>query len=195
MVWVDTYSVRDSRGSFTLTMNSGEAHCAGYVTKESISGRKCFEFKWIDGNKGFCFGFISNSDLIFFYGIKGNPVVILRYHGKPDIKANIPEFIQNDPYLACIDTKERRFDLIHKTTHLSYNYSSEYPRKMQAFINEGACGTYIDKVSWKFRNFETRLPSAFFSLSDWRNTDIVTCARKRNSGCTVYFNILLTVTY
>ena len=168
-------SVYNESESFELIFNSTKNYFPGYRTKELIYGRKCFEMKWLEGDCSIEFGFIRDFYRIHFYGgLKTNPRFYIRRSGQGDVTQNIPTIVANVPYLTCIDTKEKRLDLIQNTTHLSFNYPKDFPNKMQASIYAGISNKF-DRVEWRFRNFETKLPSAFFTLSDKRHFDSITC--------------------
>ena len=151
--------------------------------------------KWLEGDCSIEFGFIRDSYRIHFYGGLGiNPRVVIRRSGQGDVTKSIPTIVANVPYLTCIDTKEKRFDLIQNTTHLSFDYPKDFPNKMQASIYAGN-GNKFDRVEWRFRNFETKLPSAFFTLSDKRHFDSITCNIRRSSFSLsfVYYSICFLV--
>ena len=139
---ISIYNISDS---FELKFNSTEHIFPMYFTKELIYGRKCFDIKWLGGDCAIAFGFIKNPFAVFFYGEMGKPHVIMRKSGIPDITQSIPSIIRDVSYLTCINTKERRFDLIQGTTHLSFDYPKTFPNKMYAFNSEGANNRY-DKV-------------------------------------------------
>ena len=52
-----SFSVYDNNYSQTFELNSTiEVNFPGYKSNESYIGRKCFEFEWKGGSKGFAVG-------------------------------------------------------------------------------------------------------------------------------------------
>ena len=86
MTWLERISIKNNSESFAIELNSNLYEYPGYITKELIFGRKCFEIKWLDGDCAISFGFTRDNDAVFFFGNYGNSVVIIRKNGNLILK-------------------------------------------------------------------------------------------------------------
>ena len=79
--------------------------------------------------------------------------------------------------LACIDTRENKFLFVNEPQIWSFKYPKYFP-KMNLDILEHS--NNYDSFVVKMRGpFDVELPSSFFTMSDHRLFEFVSCSHKR----------------
>ena len=186
-------SVYDQRDEIQFELNStNENKHPTLLSSENIFGRKCFQLKFITGGRTFVAGFMKSDYAAFINTFSLETKVTIRTPIIGTKTFSIAPLIANTSYLICIDTRERRFLFVNDSQIWSFNYSKNAP-KMPLFVQERPSGrnSFIIKMRGPF---DISLPSAFFTMSDHRHFEFVSCRNKRKQhslfACTIATYVL-----
>ena len=174
-----SYTVHVTNYFQIFELNSTEkVRYPGYKSIESFIGRKCFEFEWIGGDKGFAIGIYSvssYSETFFWGGLEEGEQFKSR-----DTKGNqtndkiqyLPiNFTNNIRYMVCFDMLINKLILIYQNQTFSYDHEFEPNSKWKILFHQ-ANYNGKDLVKGYFHYpFENPLPVAFYSLIDKRSYD------------------------
>ena len=172
-------SIYDARNEISFDLKSSASLVyPTFRSIETIFGRKCFQFKWTSGSKYFCVGFSSNGYNVFIDVSTSFSKIRIQEPNVSESFYNINSlFIANRNYLFCIDTRENKFIFVNESQFWSYKYSKNAP-KMNLYVQEHISSH--DSFVVKMRGpFDVELPSSFFTMSDHRLFEFVSCSHKR----------------
>ena len=175
------FSVYENNYSKLFELNSTkEIQFPAYQSNESFIGRKCFEFEWKSGRKGFAVGIssVSSKSKAFFYGglETDNEKFISRDEEANQANDKIEQlsinFTQNKRYMICFDMLINKLILINENQIYSYDHVYEPNTKWKVLFHQGNY-TMKDNVIGYFHHndFKNPLPVAFYSLIDNRSYD------------------------
>ena len=188
-------SIHDARSEIEFDLKSSEnIPYPTFRSKETLYGRKCYQLRWVSGSEYFVAGFTRNNYYAFIDALSSTTVVYIRNPNDTEGKYYLDSPLRaNRNYLICIDTRERKFLFVNDTQIWSFRYSKDAP-KMKIFIQEHneSSDSFVAKMR---APFDIDLPSAFFTVSDKRHFEDVTCQLNKSNrfSPSVYLIIFITL--
>ena len=176
-----SFSVHENDYSQVFELNStNEILWPEYKSIENFIGRKCFEFEWISGDKGFGVGVYSvysKSKAFFFGGLDTKERFISRdpdsNQENDEVKDLSITFTQNTRYMVCFDMMLNKLILVtNENQSFYYDHVYEQNSKWKVLFHQ-ANHTMNDTVKGYFHHndFKNPMPVAFYSLIDRRCYD------------------------
>ena len=167
-------------------------------SKEIIKGRKCFEFSWKGGNGYIFAGFSQQEFSVFYYSYK--PTAYISIRNNSNIYNETQFYIDesnieiDEHYMICLDTFRCKFYFINGTRAKVVPFPKRENSQFRVLFAQAA-GVKNDTVVgyFKERSFVHEMPPSFFSVTDWRNREVLTCRNRKNVSNTLLLICLLAV--